>query len=339
MGYGGYSHEAHQQITQHQATLPPGETFKETCVRDDMCVYNMRPRESRDSAKHPASLAIAFFLDGTQSMHDIPFNLATRTLPAFMATVIGLGIHHPQILFGMVGDTETDMPRPIQVGQFESEEGPMNSWLLRYPRKLFKGGANAGESYHLCFPFLAQRTSIDCFEKRGKRGYAFLTGDDHPFRFSGPSEITNVFGDIHEKARPVRELLQEAQRMYHVFFVIPDQFRASGCGFVHDRGTVESSWRELLGDHVIVAEDPDDVCTICGALVALTEGTVKTLDALADRLRALGTDSRQLGRIMNAIGPYANAIGRGDRPPAGTPPADDRSAGAPRERRQRRDAY
>lgn len=336
MGYGGYSHTAHQQIIDKQQHLPAEKLFEETRVRADMCVRNIPPRESRDSADHPKSLAIAFLLDGTGSMGDIPERMARSTLPAFMATVLGLDVRHPQILFGMLGDTETDLRpgrEPIQVGQFESTAELMNAWLRRYARGAFHGGGNGGESYHLGFKFLAERTAIDCFEKRGKRGYAFFTGDDHAFPSSGNGEMAGVFGDIHEGVRPMRELLAEAEKKYHVFFVIPDPQRALNKG---SRGTVEETWRALLGDQVVVARHPDDICIICAALVALTEGTVKSLDELYVRLVDLGTDQRRIAGIMKAITPYASAHGRGYRPPAQEEGAPARST--PRDRRQARDA-
>ncbi len=336
MGYGGYDHSAHQQITRRQADLPREQLFTETRVRTDMCVRNMKPRESRDSADHPESLAIAFLLDGTGSMDRIPEQMARDTLPQFMATVLGLGVRDPQILFGMVGDTFTDLTpgrEPIQIGEFESTAELINTWLRRYARDAFHGGGNGGESYHLGFTFLAKRTVIDCLEKRGKRGYAIFTGDDHAFPSSGHTEIGDVFGDIHEGARPVRELLAEAQEKYHVFFIIPDPQRALSRG---SRGTVEETWRTLLGDRVVVSPRPEDVCAISGALIALTEGTVTTLDDLFARLHGLGIDEGRVGGIMKAVTPYANAIGRGARPPAAEPDAGSRST--PRDRRQARDA-
>lgn len=34
------------------------------------------------------------------------------------------------------------------------------------------------ESYELAMYFMARHTSIDCYEKRGKRGYLFMIGDE-----------------------------------------------------------------------------------------------------------------------------------------------------------------
>ncbi|HAO33838.1 MAG TPA: hypothetical protein DCQ84_12920, partial [Candidatus Competibacteraceae bacterium] len=42
------------------------------------------------------------------------------------------------------------------------------------------GGGNACESYTLPWYFAATHTAIDCFEKRGKKGYLFTVGDEEP---------------------------------------------------------------------------------------------------------------------------------------------------------------
>ena len=50
--------------------------------------------------------------------------------------------------------------------------------------KLFLEGGGGGqltESYELAMYFMARHTSIDCHEKRGKRGYLFIIGDEMPY--------------------------------------------------------------------------------------------------------------------------------------------------------------
>src|SRR5262245_41161322 len=77
-------------------------------------------RESRDSAEHPRSLAIAVLFDVTGSMRHVP-----RVLQAKLPRLLGLLLRKgyaadPQILFGAIGDATCDRV-PLQIGQFESD--------------------------------------------------------------------------------------------------------------------------------------------------------------------------------------------------------------------------
>ena len=76
-------------------------------------------RESRDSAAHPESTAIAVFFDVTGSMGSVPRVLQEK-LPQLMGLLCRKGyIKDPQILFGAFGDATCDRVA-LQVGQFES---------------------------------------------------------------------------------------------------------------------------------------------------------------------------------------------------------------------------
>lgn len=307
MGHGGYDQSEHEHITQAQAQMPEREVFKERVVRSDMSPLNIPPRESRDSNDHPESLAIAFALDLTGSMHDIPKTMARSTLPNFMQILTSCGVRDPQLLFMGIGDTE-DLDRvsaqalPLQVGQFESTADLVNRWLTSVAF-VSDGCGNHGESYHLGFELLARKTSIDCFEKRGKRGYAFFTGDDNLFSNCRHGEIRRIFGDLERGPVSTSMILKEALERWNIFFVIPDRQRAR---------YVEANWHEVLGDRVIVAYDAEDICDICGIVVALTEGVLPSLTDAAAALKRLGRRSERVGRIIAAVEPYAAAMGRGD---------------------------
>lgn len=297
MGFGGYDRDAHTTITSAQAAKPVEQVFTRKVVLSDMDPRGA-VRESRDSANHPTSVPIIFGLDLTGSMDDIPKDMARKHLPDFMKTVIGLGCTDPQLLLAGVGDTYTD-EKPLQVGQFESTGDLMNRWLTSLAF-VCAGGANGGESYHLVMEFAANHTVTDAYEKRGKKGFLFLFGDDHLFRESVSGEMEQVFG-TNAKPESTQDILARASEKYHVFFVIPDRRRAE---------RIESSWRQHLGDNVIVANNPDDVCGICGVVVALTEGYVQNTAEAAAKLKALGVSGDHIGSVITAIEPYATSLGR-----------------------------
>ena len=149
----------------------------EAKVHERMDPKGVKFRESRDSEAHPESRALAVWFDVTGSMGGIPLVLQKK-LAGLMAMLIKKGyIAHPQIMFGGIGDASTDPYRgyqtdkaPLQVGQFESGI-EMDDDLGR----LFLeggGGGQSTESYELAMYFTARHTAIDCFEKRGEKGYA-----------------------------------------------------------------------------------------------------------------------------------------------------------------------
>jgi hypothetical protein len=78
-------------------------------------------------------------------------------------------------MFGAIGDATCDRA-PLQVGQFESDNR-MDDDLSRI---LLEGGGGGQktESYELAMYFMARHTAADCYEKRGKRGYLFIIGDE-----------------------------------------------------------------------------------------------------------------------------------------------------------------
>ncbi len=300
MGYGDYSHAVHEAITRTREDLPRQEVFKQRKCHPLMNPHGVRVRESRDSPTHPNSLAIAFALDVTGSMGKIPDLLARRELPTFMKTLMDRGVEDPQLLFMAVGDAYSDRA-PLQVGQFESAAKEMDQWLTW--SFLEGGGGSFGrESYELGLYFLARHTAMDCWEKREKRGYMFMTGDEHPYPEVSAQQIKELIGDELEGDIPVSEVVKELQRTFEPFFLIPDLGRRARC---------EAVWRDLLGDHVICMEDPADTCHVAAGIVVLGEGIVRDLDEMARQLESAGVSATRAGAVVRALSPYAETLTRG----------------------------
>jgi len=309
MGYGGYSSDAHRALTTRRKSLPTQQVFKSTGCHADMNPKGLVLRESRDSDKHPDSLAIMFELDVTGSMGGIPARLAKVTLPTFMETIIACGVPDPQLLFGAIGDFRDRDRSPLQMGQFESEAELMDKWLTAIHLE-GRGGGHGRESYELAFYAAARHTSIDCFEKRGRRGYLFITGDENPYPTVGARDIKSLIGTDIGQDIPIKSIIAEAAKMYHPFFLVPDLRRVDDCGQV---------WRDLLGDGAIFMETPDDTCLVAASLVALTEGALVDLDDVGQTLERQGNDRKVVNRVIRAVEPYAASIGRGGQ----QRPADD----------------
>ena len=228
----------------------------------------VRARESRDSATHPNSLSIAFALDVTGSMGGIPVLMATKLLPTFMKILLDVKVPDPQVLFLAIGDANHDRA-PLQVGQFKSTAELMDQWLTW--TYLEGGGGDLPESYELALYFLAMHTAMDCWEKRKKRGYLFITGDATPFPTLSRHVVETIIGDRLDEDLTVEEVVAKCQETFVPFFIIPDKGRRRNC---------ERSWRDLLGDNVLCMDTPEDVCAVTAGALALCERVVPDLDAL-----------------------------------------------------------
>lgn len=303
MGYGGYSHEAHETLARSRASLPKQEVFTQRACHPLMDPKGVKLRESRDSAAHPHTLAIVFALDVTGSMGHIPDELARKQLPSFMKMLMDRGVQSPQILFMAVGDAIADNA-PLQVGQFESAAKEMDQWLT-WTFLEGGGGGTLNESYELGFYFLARHTEMDCMVKRKKRGYLFMTGDEPPYPRVSKQHVSGLIGDTLDDDLPIAQLVAEVARTYHPFFLIPDLGRRDRC---------ERVWRDLLGDHVICMEDAKDTCHVAAGLTCLGEGIVADLDVFGKQLRDSGVVPDRVGAIVRALSPYAAALGRDGAP-------------------------
>lgn len=292
MGHGNYSHAAHAAIIADRSASG-AEVFTQDRCHPMMNPNGLTMRESRDSADHPQSLGIVFALDVTGSMGGIPRDLATRELPNFMALLTHCGVADPQLMFMAIGDATSD-DAPLQVGQFESTAELMDQWLT-WSYLEGGGGGSGEESYELAFYMVAQHTDLDCWVKRKKKGYLFITGDEDPYPLVSRHQIGTLVGDKLDADIPIREAIAAAAETYHVFFLIPDLARRSRC---------ERTWRDLLGEHVICMEAPSDACAVAASIVALTE-RVTSMDTLSATLRASAIAPDRVSPVMRALQPYA----------------------------------
>lgn len=308
MGYGRYSSEAHDAIVRARAAAPGEEVFQQRACHPLMNPRGVKLRESRDSEAHPQSLSIVFALDVTGSMQGIPRLLARQELPRFMKMLGDCRVRDPQLLFCAVGDATSDKA-PLQVGQFESTAELMDQWLT-WSYLEGGGGGSGEESYELALYFLAVHTELDCVVKRRKRGYLVLTGDELPYPTLSRHVVEAVVGDRLDDDLKVEEIVAELHKTFAPFFIIPDAARARTC---------ERRWRDLLGDHVIVTQRPDDVCTVAAGAISLCEGAVSGLDELEGVLRNAGVERDGVAGTLQALRPLAEANERAPLAAAASP--------------------
>jgi hypothetical protein len=218
-------------------------------------------RESRDSTAHPESLAIGVVLDVTGSMCHIP-KIVQENLPKLLKSLDGV-VKDPQILFGAVGDATCDQV-PLQVGQFESgiemDDDLSRFWLEG------GGGGNAGESYELALYFFARHTVTDCFEKRGKKGFLFIVGDEPPLDQVNPAEVKSLIGAKIDKIT-TEAIVKECQKKYNIFFLIPDGTSHAG------EPRLQSRWASLLGPEHVIHFNANETSAVIARQIGIVEGT------------------------------------------------------------------
>jgi hypothetical protein len=282
---------------EHDYAVRQGQAARK--VHDKMNPRGVRVRESRDSEAHPESHAVAVLFDVTGSMQSVPRVLQEK-LPRLMGLLLQKRyLDHPQILIGAIGDATCDVA-PLQVGQFESGieiEEDLGRLLLEGG-----GGGHITESYELAMYFLGRHTSLDCFEKRGHRGYAFIIGDEIPYRAVKRSHVERLIGTGPQADLRTEEVLAELQRTYDVYFILPRMTHH------WNNETVRRRWVELLGQNVLRLEDPAGICELIASTIGVAEEKIGLEDLAAD-LREAGASPSVTAAVQHALEPTVPGSG------------------------------
>ncbi|GAB7038167.1 MULTISPECIES: hypothetical protein [Catenuloplanes] len=318
MGSGRWSHDAYDAAAAYRARtgrdafdydagIRASRRRQDWTAHPDLDPYGVDVRESRDSAEHPESLAVAVLFDVTGSMGYVPRRLQEK-LPQLFDLLLDRGyVAHPQLLFGAIGDATCDRV-PLQIGQFESD----NRMDEQLGRILLEGGGGGQktESYELAAYFMARHTSIDCWEKRGKRGYLFIIGDElnYPRVYArganapvtgydrgGRRGVAEVIGDRLQDDIDTRDIYAELREMYDTYYILP-----SGTSYAGDRQVLDH-WRGLLGQNVIELDDLDAVSETIALTVGIGEGTIGLDDGLADLRQQGSTAGRSVERALATL--------------------------------------
>ncbi len=233
-------------------------------VHKEMNPYG-KIRESRDSKMHPTSVAIAVLFDVTGSMARLPVVFQEKLGDLMGMLVEKDYVSHPQMLFGANGDAYSDKV-PLQIGQFEAGI-EMDDDL----GKIYLEGGGGGqrcETYELGLYFMARHTSIDCYEKRGKRGYLFTIGDEKPYDYVNAEQVRRHIGDKIKEDIPIEAMIREVSEKYEYFHIVPTN---SSHGRSPD---IREHWQGLLGERVLMLEDEWAVSEAIALTIGLCEGAI-----------------------------------------------------------------
>lgn len=257
-------------------------------------------RESRDSDEHPNSTPIIVLFDVTGSMGGVP-----RTVQTKLNQLYGLLLRKgyttdPQILFGAIGDSETDRV-PLQVGQFESDN--RGDEQLRQIFLEGNGGGDGCEGYEIGAFFAARNVVTDAWEKRGKKGYLFIIGDEKNKREVSPHRVQKILGTDLAEPISLQDMYEEVQERWETFFILPDMTM-----YFND-GSHRAHWKSLLGERLILLDDPDAVCETIAAAIGVLEDAVDLDEALADLKEVGSSAGAAVGRALATVSAGAGAGG------------------------------
>ena len=244
MGYGSYRSTDWEKLRTSRGINQASnvnEIFKNQELKPQYDPSKINVRESRDSADSPESTPIIISFDDTGSMGYLAQEIAQNSLNKTVTEIYDKNpVTNPHIMcaaYGNAGDFA-----PLQVTQFEADikivEQLLDLWIVR------RGRGDSGDP--LIWYFAAKHTSIDSWEKRGKKGFLFTIGDD---TIKGPIDkyyFAEIFGDedVTRDLTP-EEILEMAREKYHVFHIITKPLRAD----------VLEKWLDLLPDSTAIVDE------------------------------------------------------------------------------------
>jgi hypothetical protein len=295
-----FARAAHRKATgkgvfEHDDDIRQGRAAAEVHPLLDPARFKNGVREARDSEIHPASSPVFVGFDVTGSMRQVP-SIVQQRLNTLMALLLRKSyLPDPAICIGAIGDATCDAA-PLQIGQFEAgieiEEDLTRLFLEG------GGGGQQTESYELALYYLARKTATDAFERRGKKGYAFLIGDEMPYPVVKRREVKRVFGDALQADIPIEEILAEAREKWEIYFILPNMTH-----YYNDPKIVDY-WRRLLGQTVIKLPDPAGISELIASLVGVAEGAATAAD-VPQHLKEAGASRKVTRAVMDAVAPLA----------------------------------
>ena len=131
------------------------------------------------------------------------------------------------------------------------------------------GGGNDGESYLLAWYVAGYHTSIDSFEKRGKKGVLITIGDEPTLKEVPARVLDELFGKGQHTNVTASELLDKAREMYHCYHLHICQ---TGAG---SRERTKQGWKQLMGDENLrLVQHKEDVADEIAQIVIKEYGTI-----------------------------------------------------------------
>lgn len=289
MGYGSWDSGTYDRVT--RTKIDTGTSFAYTDhVRSTMGSSDYKAHdslnvlkhknsmlESRDSDEHPNSTPIVIGFDETGSMGDNPSYIQKSLKSLFGMLVRQDYVADPQIAIAAYGDAWCDSV-PIQCSQFESDnriDDCLDNVFIEG-----RGGGNSGETSAMLAYYIAHHTVTDAWEKRGKKGYVFLIGDECSLSVRG-SHIRKFIGDtIQSEQITPEEAFGALKEKWNVYFLLIDNDAAKW-------QDSRKKYAKLLGsEHVITLKSGKDTAATIASIIGACEQTADVDTLRSDLIKS-----------------------------------------------------
>jgi len=145
-----------------------------------------------------------------------------------------------------------------------------------------RGGGNDGESYHLAWYFAGKHTAIDCFEKRGQKGFLFTIGDEHCLPELPARSIKDIMGCSQANDTTRLELLDKARETYNVYHLHVMEGSNGRSQVIMD------GWKQTMGDSLVLVKSHRDIPQIIADIVTQNVGKSQVVQSASGKKPAAG---------------------------------------------------
>lgn len=222
-----------------------GQVFEQRKLDASLDPKKFLIRECVNSDEHPNTVPIILALDVTGSM-GASCKECAESLNVIMTNLYEKYKDIEFCVMG-IGDLAYDNA-PIQMSQFESD--------IRIAEALDKiymehgGGGNDYESYTAAWYMGLKRTSLDAFDKQGRKGIIITMGDE-PLNPYLPKEELNYMANATEQAHVETDrLYEEASKKFDIYHIAVDD--QSNC-YRSYKDKIKNTFGKVLGNRLKVS--------------------------------------------------------------------------------------
>lgn len=244
-------------------------------------------REARDSENHPNSTPIVIGFDETGSMGENPELLQKNLKELFGMLQRKDYVEDPQIAMAAYGDAYCDSV-PIQMGQFESGNEIDDELDNIYIEGM--GGGNGGETSTLLVKYVADNTETDAWDKRHKKGYLFLVGDERALPLRA-SQTKTFLSDPQPTNETAEDVFKRVQERWNVYMLLIDNWSAK------DQRSYEQYSSLLDPEHVIKIKNGSLAAATIASIIGACEETADLDSVRTDLVDAGFSDSTALAVV------------------------------------------